>query len=115
MTIYAWILQVILALMFIIAGSGKIFGSKMHIENFKTWGYPQWFRIVTGIIELVGAILLILGYWNETAPLIGAAIFVAVGIGGVMTHIRMKDTLKDTAMILVLGILALILLIILLL
>lgn len=114
MTIFTWVLQGILALMFIIAGSGKTFGSKMHIENFEKWGYPQWFRVVTGLIELVGAILLIVGYWYETATLNGAAIFVVVGIGGVITHIRVKDTLKDTAMILVLGILALVLFLILL-
>lgn len=114
MTILAWILQGLLALMFIMAGVGKTFGSKMHIEGFKKWGYPQWFRVVTGVIELGAAILLIVGFWNETAAIIGVAILVAVGIGGVITHIRIKDTMKDTAMILVLGILALVLLIILL-
>jgi putative oxidoreductase len=113
MTVLPWILQGILALMFIMAGFGKTIGSQMHIENFNKWAYPQWFRVVTGLLELIGAILLIVGYWNGTAALIGAAIFVAVGIGGVITHIRVKDTLKDTAMIFVLGLLALALLIIL--
>ena len=114
MTVVTWALQGLLALMFIMAAFGKVIGSKMHIENFNKWGYPQWFRYVTGIVELVGAVLLIVGYWNGTAALIGAAIFVAVGIGGVITHIRVKDTMKDTAMILILGILALVLFIILL-
>ena len=114
MTILAWILQGLLALMFVMAGLGKITGSKMHIEGFKKWGYPQWFRVVTGVIELGAAVLLIVGFWNGTAAIIGAAILVAVGIGGVITHIRIKDTMKDTAMIGVLGILALALLIILL-
>ena len=114
MTILAWILQGLLALIFIMAGFGKITGSKMHIEGFKKWGYPQWFRVVTGVIELVAAVLLIVGFWNGTVAIIGAAILVAVGIGGVITHLRIKDTMKDTAMILVLGILALVLLIILL-
>ncbi|MGE7920465.1 DoxX family protein [Viridibacillus sp. NPDC093762] len=114
MTVVAWILQGILVLMFLMAGLGKTFGSKMHIEGFKKWGYPQWFRVVTGLIELGAAILLIVGFWNDTSAIIGAAILVAVGIGGVITHIRVKDTMKETATILVLGILALVLLIILL-
>ena len=114
MTILAWILQGLLALMFLMAGVQKVAGSKMHTEAFQKWGYPQWFRVVTGVIELGAAILLIGGFWNETAAIIGAAILVAVGIGGVITHIRIKDTMKDTAMIGVLGILALALLIILL-
>ena len=87
---------------------------KMHIENFSKWGYPNWFRFVTGIVEFVGALLLIVGYWNDMSALVGAAVFVAVGIGGVITHFRVKDTMKDTALILILGILALVLLIILL-
>ncbi|MFC9540283.1 DoxX family protein [Lysinibacillus sp. NPDC056959] len=113
MTILAWILQGILALMFLMAGTGKTFGSKMHIEGFKHWQLPQWFRVVTGIIELGAAILLIIGYWNNTVAIIGAAILVAVGVGGVITHVRVKDPMKATATILVLGVLALILLLIL--
>lgn len=113
MTIFTWILQGLLALIFIMAGTGKTFGSKMHIEGFKKWGYPQWFRVVTGIIELGAAILLIVGFWNATSALIGAAILVAVGLGGVITHVRIKDPMKDTAPIGILGLLALILLIIL--
>ncbi len=114
MTILAWILQGLLALMFIMAGFGKTFGSKMHIEGFKKWGLPQWFRVVTGVIELGAAVLLIVGFWVNGAAILGAAILAAVGIGGVITHIRVKDSFKDTAMILILGILAIILLIILL-
>ena len=86
----------------------------MHVEAFINWGYPQWFRIVTGLVEVVAAVLLIIGFWQETSALLGAAILVAVGIGGIITHIRVKDSLKDTALILILGLLALLLLIILL-
>lgn len=114
MTILAWVLQGLLALMFVMAGVQKIAGSKMHTEAFKKWRLPQWFRVVTGIVELGAAILLIVGFWNNTAALIGAAILIVVGIGGVMTHLRIKDTMKDTAMIGVLGLFALILFIILL-
>lgn len=114
MTVFTWILQGLLALMFVMAGVQKIAGSKMHTEAFKKWGYPQWFRTVTGIVELGAAVLLVIGFWNVTAAIIGAAILIAVGIGGVITHVRIKDTVKDTAMIGVLGLLAFVLFIILL-
>ena len=114
MTILAWILQGLLALTFLMAGTGKTFGSKMHIEAFTKWGFPQWFRVVTGIVELGAAILLIIGFWNITSAIIGAAILVAIGIGGIITHVRIKDPMKETAPIGILGLLALILLIILL-
>lgn len=114
MTILVWVLQGILAVLFLMAGFQKTAGSKMHTEAFAKWGYPQWFRVVTGVVELGAAVLLIAGFWIEGAAVLGAAILVAVGIGGVITHIRVKDTFKDTAMIAIMGILALVLLIILL-
>lgn len=114
MTILAMILQGLLAAVFLMAGTGKIFGSKMHIDNFDKWKFPQWFRIVTGLIEFAIAVLLIVGFWNTTISIIAAAAFVVVAIGGVITHLRVKDSFKDTAPIGVLGLLALVLVLILL-
>lgn len=109
MTIFSIVLQSLLALMFLMAGFGKVTGSKMHVEGFKKWGYPQWFRIVTGIIELVGAVALIVGYWNSSWLAVGALILGITGIGGIITHIRVKDSFKDTFMILLLTIISIVL------
>lgn len=113
MAIFTWVIQGLLALMFITAGFGKVAGSKMHIENFKKWRYPQWFRVVTGLIELAAAILLVIGYWYKETAIVGATLLIAVGIGGVFTHIRAKDTWKEASLIAILGILAIILFIVL--
>nr|WP_231507706.1 DoxX family protein [Bacillus sp. UNC41MFS5] len=48
MTILGWVLQGLLAAMFLMAGFGKVTGSKMHREAFVHWRLPQWFRIVLG-------------------------------------------------------------------
>jgi putative oxidoreductase len=109
MDIVIIVLQVLLILMFLMAGIGKLSGSKMHVENFKKWGYPQWFRTVTGLIELVAAILLVIGFWSSLWLSIGALILVVTAVGGVITHIRAKDSFKNTFLILLLGVLALIL------
>ena len=61
---------------------------------------PQWFRVVTGLVELTGAVLLIVGYWVSTSAMAGAFLLGITGIGGIITHIRVKDSFKDTAMIL---------------
>jgi uncharacterized membrane protein YphA (DoxX/SURF4 family) len=106
MEIVTYILQGILALMFLMAGFGKVAGSKMHVEAFKNWRLPQWFRIATGIVELVGAVLLIVGYWTSTLAMSGSLLLAITGVGGILTHIRVKDSFKDTAMILFLAILS---------
>lgn len=112
MTVFSIVLQSLLALMFLVAGMGKISGSKMTVEGFKHWGLPQWFRIVTGIVELAGAAALIVGYWEPSWLAIGALIIGITGIGGTLTHIRVKDPFKQTLMILFLAVIAIVLFVI---
>lgn len=106
------LLQVFLALAFLMAGVGKLLGLKMHVDGFRKWRLPQWFRMFTGLVETIASALLIVGFWNESFILYGAIMLVFVGIGGVLTHIRIKDSFKDMLPILVLGLLSLLLTII---
>ena len=109
MAIAAMVLKGMLAFIFIAAGSGKVLGSKMHRENFERWRLPQWFRVVTGVVELVAAALLIIGFWHNDYPAAGALLLGITGIGGVLTHVRVKDGFKETLPIAVFGICAFIL------
>ncbi|RFU68549.1 DoxX family protein [Bacillus sp. V59.32b] len=113
MTILAWILQGLLAAMFLAAGMGKVFGSKMHKEGFEHWRLPQWFRVVTGIVELAGAALLVIGFWQTDYAIAGALLLGVTAIGGILTHLRVKDGFKETSAIVFLGIMVFILLFIL--
>lgn len=106
MEILTYILQGFLAIMFLMAGFGKVTGSKMHVEGFKQWRLPQWFRVVTGIVEIIGAAALIIGYWESSWAAAGALLLGLTAIGGVLTHIRVRDSFKQTFMILVLGIIS---------
>ena len=102
MTILTIVLQSVLALMFLMASSGKLSGAKVQVEGFNRWGLPQWFRVVTGLIELIGAGALIVGYWDASWIALGAIIIGITGIGGTITHIRANDTMKETFMIVLL-------------
>lgn len=110
MTIVGWILQGLLIYMFLMAGLGKVAGSKMHRVGFEHYHLPQWFRIVTGVVELIGVVFLIVGFWQYNFLIAGALLFGVVGIGGTITHIRVKDGFKETFMIVLLGIIAFLLL-----
>lgn len=108
MEILTYILQGILVIMFLLAGFGKVTGSKAHMEAFQHLRLPHWFRVVTGIVELVGAALLIVGYWSSIYAMAGALIFAFTGVGGTLAHIRVKDSFKDTAMIMFLTIISIV-------
>ncbi|HEY4391010.1 MAG TPA: DoxX family protein [Paenibacillus sp.] len=109
MEVLSIVLQSLLALLFLIAGLGKLVGFKMHIENFQHWRLPQWFRIVTGIVELAGAAALIVGYWDLSWVALGALILGITGIGGIITHLRAQDSFKQMFMIFLLAIISIVL------
>jgi putative oxidoreductase len=55
-----WVLQVLLALVFIGAGMSKLGGAPEMIVMFDDIGAGQWFRYVTGILEVAGAVGLLI-------------------------------------------------------
>ena len=44
------ILQALLGLAFLGAGGQKLAGTDQMVNDFDRYGYPQWFRIVTGSV-----------------------------------------------------------------
>jgi putative oxidoreductase len=55
----AWVLQVLLALAFLAAAGAKLASVPMLVEEFNLIGLGQWLRYVTAIVEIIGAIVLL--------------------------------------------------------
>jgi putative oxidoreductase len=55
----AWALQVVVAAAFFAAGAAKLADVPFMIQIFDQIGVGQWFRIVTGVVEIVGALALV--------------------------------------------------------
>jgi uncharacterized membrane protein YphA (DoxX/SURF4 family) len=51
-----WALQVLLALVFAMAGLAKVGGDPAMVEMFATIGIGQWFRYAVGALEIAGAV-----------------------------------------------------------
>src|SRR6185295_15746571 len=58
--IVLWVTQIALAVMFVMAGGSKLAGVPAMVDLFGALGLGQWFRYVTGVIEVTSAILLII-------------------------------------------------------
>jgi putative oxidoreductase len=52
----AWNLPLFLALVFTLAGSAKLMSGRGVVEEFRQIGFGQWLRYFTGILEVSGAI-----------------------------------------------------------
>jgi len=58
MRIAGWIVVGLTSLFFIQSGLQKLLGTEQIIDHFDALGYPDWSRIVIGIAEILGAVLL---------------------------------------------------------
>jgi putative oxidoreductase len=56
----AWILAILLAIAFTLAGGVKLIGVPGMVQEFAQIGLGQWFRYFTGALELSGAIGLLI-------------------------------------------------------
>lgn len=104
------VLQVLLALVFLLVGGLKIAGVKRMVTNYiEHYHYPRWFLPVTGIVEWLGAIGMLVGIWY---PVLAALAGVWLGItmlAAAWTHLfRAHDSLASTMPALVLCLLAII-------
>ncbi len=78
-----WILSVLLAAVFVLAGVPKLLGAQSHVQHFAKWGYPDWFRLVVGTAEVVSAVLLLI----PRLAFLGAAGIMAIMAGATYTHV----------------------------
>ena len=78
-----WTLQILSAAMFLFAGGLKLAGAPLMVQEFGVIGLGQWFRYVTGTIEVVSAVLLLI----PSLAAYGAAALVATMIGAIFTHL----------------------------
>jgi len=78
-----WVLQIVAAVAFLAAGGAKLSGAPEMVAVFEKVGVGQWFRYVTGGLEIVGAVALLVPRF----AFYGAALLVAVMAGAVFTHL----------------------------
>ena len=83
MNVGLWILQIGAAGMFLMVGFFKLSGDPQMVGLFDAIGLGQWFRYVTGSLEVLGAVLLLIPRLSG----LGALLLMGVMIGAVPTHL----------------------------
>ncbi|MEJ8472579.1 DoxX family protein [Roseibium algae] len=76
-------LRALLTLAFVGAGAAKLAGVDMMVATFDAIGVGQWFRYVTGVIEVGGAVLL----WVPGRQVLAACLLGATMVGAVLAHV----------------------------
>ena len=78
-----WGVRILLALAFGAAGAAKLAGVPQMVQVFDAIGFGQWFRYVTGVVELGGALLLLV----PATGFFGALLLAVTMACGAATHL----------------------------
>jgi hypothetical protein len=97
MSVLSIVLQSLLIMYYVFSGVAKIIGAKYWVDMFKHLVLPQWFRVVTGFVQLAGAAVLLAGFWSA-----GAVAWAGIWLGITMLiacllHFKVKDPIGKTA------------------
>ncbi len=104
MLILSIILQVLLGLGFLMFGYQKFTSDDMK-QGFHYFGYGDGFRVFTGLFEVVAGIIVLVGIWVSSLATVGGIMIVVTMIGAILTHIKMKDSVKNMSMPIILFVL----------
>jgi uncharacterized membrane protein YphA (DoxX/SURF4 family) len=91
-----WTLQVLSAAMFLFAGITKLTGAPAMVQAFGAIGLGQWFRYLTGAIEVVSAVLLLV----PSLAFYAALALAATMVGAVFAHLAVLGGSPAAALVL---------------
>ena len=100
-TIVGWVSVILLAGAFSMAAIGKLSGAATPM--FEAWGYAPWFMMLTGVLELLGAIGLLVPKTSRYA-ILGLS---GLMLGAAYTHLSHAETdqvIRPIIFLLVLGV-----------
>jgi len=83
-----WLTQVALALLFLMAGGSKLAGVPAMVSLFDAIGVGQWFRYVTGVIEVTSGIALLV----PSAAIFGALLLIPTMLGAIVINLFVVPT-----------------------
>ena len=94
-----WLTQVALAVMFLMAGGSKLAGVPAMVSLFDAIGVGQWFRYVTGVIEVASGIALLV----PSAAIFGAMLLIPTMLGAIVTNVFIVHVSPVMPLLLLLG------------
>lgn len=66
------------------------------IEEFAVYGLPVWFCYLIGFLKISAAFMLLLGLWIPELSLPASLLVIALMLGAVSMHAKVKDPIKKT-------------------
>lgn len=87
------ILATIVAVLFAVAGVVNLARPGAVKRDFARWGYPAWFQLLCGALELFSAALL----FGQQTRVLGLTLAGAIMIGALFTLLRNREPFRHLA------------------
>jgi uncharacterized membrane protein YphA (DoxX/SURF4 family) len=81
--ILGWVLSVLLAFVFFAVSGAKLLSVPAFVQEFHHIGLGQWFRYLTGALEVIGAVGILVPKFSRWAALLLAVVM----IGAIVAHL----------------------------
>ena len=78
-----WTLRILLAVLFLYQGVDKFSERPLWIGIFDDIGFGQWFRYFTGVVEIAGALMLLI----PKTTLVAVGLLICTMIGALLVHV----------------------------
>jgi putative oxidoreductase len=78
-----WTMRILLAALFLYEGIDKFSERRLWLRIFDEIGFGQWFRYFTGVVEISGALTLLI----PKATLVAVGLLVSTMIGALLVHV----------------------------
>ena len=86
----SWVLAIWFAQLYVVAGWGKFWPDSFWAALFDHWGYPPSFRLLIGVLELAGGILIV-APWTTTYAALVLVVVMLGAAGSLATDARWND------------------------
>jgi uncharacterized membrane protein YphA (DoxX/SURF4 family) len=96
-SVAVWLLQILLAVFYALQSWMKLSSSPSWITRFRAWGYPDHFYLVVGLMELFGAVALVIPRLVK----FGAYTLIVVMLGATATHLWHREIQAITGPVLI--------------
>ncbi|KGR84331.1 DoxX family protein [Lysinibacillus odysseyi] len=96
------VIQILVSAVFVYVGFGKISGNRAFRRAFIKWRLPYWLLVLTGFLEMIAGLLLLMGLLIQGLALYGLLLLFCICIGAIFTHVRVKDDMQEMLPIIVL-------------
>ncbi|MBN3787937.1 DoxX family protein [Burkholderia sp. Ac-20353] len=87
------ILATVVAVLFAVAGVVNLAGRGSVKRDFARWGYPAWFHLLCGALELLSAALLL----GQQTRVLGLALAGAIMVAALFTLLRNREPVGHLA------------------